>query len=69
MLQSLRSQKSDTTERLNGTELKMGENYTYFHAEVKKSMVQSKKLEKERRKENEEKSGNDQSIEENIPMG
>lgn len=31
--------KSDTTEQLNGTELKMEENYTYFHAEGKKPMV------------------------------
>ena len=32
-------------------------------------MVQSKKLENERRKKNEEKTGNDQSLEENTPMG
>ena len=37
-----------------------------FHAEEKEPMVQSKKLENERRKKNEEKTGNDQSLEETL---
>ena len=70
VLQSLGLQKSNTTERLNWTELNWRwERITRFHAEEKEPMVQSKKLENERRKKNEEKTGNDQSLEENTPMG
>ena len=65
VLQSLGLQKSNTTERLNWR----WERITRFQAEEKEPMVQSKKLENERRKKNEEKTGNDQSLEENTPMG